>query len=174
MKTARYIYHPLWLLILKESGMNTYSGQSIDPWRNIFSCQPIANIIGKMIAILDNEMISVPIVLVRTVFNKGSKFLRCHIGSTNFNATSKSKSRTILWLHLENSTRGLLMSSKCIFRFMSCTPNTTSLVQLRYKNGHNLPTARHFTNSTRTRKFQQTLHSANLLREWVKNVEQFR
>lgn len=102
----------------------TYFSQSIYPFWNWFPSQLTTDILAKMIAVLDNEVICVAIVAWRALFHELSDFMRIKAGCANQYWPPELEARALSRFDFKNATGWIVMSSKCIFYTMDCTMHT--------------------------------------------------
>jgi hypothetical protein len=104
------------LMIVK--GYGTQSGKSIHPSRYWLPGQTLADISCEMIAVLDNQMISVPMIILGEVLYGSVDLGAGHMSCTHTHRASEDKARAAFGFYLEDSAGGIFMSSKAILHAM--------------------------------------------------------
>ena len=73
-----------------------------------------------MIAVLDNQMISVPMIILGEVLYGSVDLGAGPMSCTHTHRASEDKARAAFGFYLEDSAGGVFMSSKAIFHAMHC------------------------------------------------------
>lgn len=73
-----------------------------------------------MIAVLDNQMVSVPMIILGEVLYGSVDLGAGHVSCTHTHRASEYKSGAAFGFYLEDSAGGVFMSSKAIFHAMHC------------------------------------------------------
>jgi hypothetical protein len=85
----------------------------------VSSSQFVTNIFAKMVAILDNQVICIAIVICRLAFHELSNLSRVQACSSNEYRLPKLEAWAHPRLDLKNATCRVVMSTECIFHTMN-------------------------------------------------------
>lgn len=101
-------------------GKCTYFCQPIYPFWNWFPSQLVTNILAKMVAILNNQVICITMVACSMLLHELSNLNGIQACRPNKYWLSELEAWTLPRFHLKNTTCWVVMSSKCIFYTMNC------------------------------------------------------
>lgn len=94
---------------------HTKPSKAIHPPRDMFSSHSTCDVICKVVAILSDEVVGIPMVLRSHALNKCPKFRGRHFHTAQWDGTSEDKTWAALRFHFKYSTYGEVMGSKSIF-----------------------------------------------------------
>jgi hypothetical protein len=80
-----------------------------------------------MIAVLDNQMISVSMVILSEILYAGADLGTGQISCADTHGASEDKAGTAFGFYLEDSAGWVFVSSKAILHAMHCQPNDAEL-----------------------------------------------
>ena len=99
----------------------TNSSKAINPTGDMIPSEPNTDVIAEVVTVLGDEIVGIPSVLLGELLHDLLHILRARLCPSNQDPFPECEPLALLRHPLEDPSRGVLVSPKCILHSMNCT-----------------------------------------------------